>query len=125
MSHVSNFFLNKKGKKRIKRKKGKSKEKKMRRRTLRSVREKRERERKGKRVFSLLSKICGNRTIGFRRSKRQSRSTHRELRVGTCKTQGNSNLLRNGKMVSSIKIQNFSRSRMMKQTSPLESSREI
>ena len=30
-----------------------------------------------------------------------------------------------GKMVISVKIQNFSRSRMMKRTSPLESSREI
>ena len=42
--------------------------------------EKRERE-KGKK--SLLSKIYGNRIVGFRRSKRQSRSTHRELRVDT------------------------------------------
>ena len=42
-----------------------------------------ERERKGKRGFSLLSNIYGNRIVGFRRSKRQSRSMHRELRVGT------------------------------------------
>ena len=42
-----------------------------------------------------------------------------------CKTQENSNFLKKGKMVISIKIQNFSRSRMMKRTSPLESSREI
>ena len=32
---------------------------------------------------SLLSKIYGNWIVGFRRSKRQSRSMHRELRVGT------------------------------------------
>ena len=30
-----------------------------------------------------------------------------------------------GKIVNSVKIRNFSRSRMMKRTSPLESSREI
>ena len=36
------------------------------------------RERKKKKdFFSLISNIYGNRTIGFRRSKRQSRSTHR------------------------------------------------
>ena len=33
--------------------------------------------------------------------------------------------LKNGKMVISVKIRNFSRSRMTKRTSPLESSREI
>ena len=45
--------------------------------------EKRERER-GKRIFfSLLSKIYGNRTIGFHPRKRKIRSTHRELRAGT------------------------------------------
>ena len=43
----------------------------------------RERKRNKKKFFLLLSKIYGNRTVGFRRSKRQSRSTHRELRVGT------------------------------------------
>ena len=42
-----------------------------------------------------------------------------------CKNQENSNFRKNGKMVISVKIQNFSRSRMIKQTSPLESSREI
>ena len=42
-----------------------------------------------------------------------------------CKTRENSNFLKKGKMVISIKIRNFfSRSRMMKQTLPLESSRE-
>ena len=41
------------------------------------------REREGKEKKSLLSKIYGNRTLGFRRSRRQSRSTHRELCVGT------------------------------------------
>ena len=42
--------------------------------------EKRERERKKN---SLLSKIYGNWTVGFRQNKRQSQSTHRGLRVGT------------------------------------------
>ena len=42
-----------------------------------------------------------------------------------CKTRENSNFLKNGKMVISVKIQNFSRSRMTKRTSPLESSRKI
>ena len=45
------------------------------------MREKKERK-KGKMIFSLLSKIYGNRTVGFRRTKRQSRSTNLELRVG-------------------------------------------
>ena len=47
------------------------------------------------------------------------------LRRGECKTRENSNFLEKGKIVISVKIQNFSRSRMTKQTSPLESSREI
>ena len=47
------------------------------------------------------------------------------LRRGECKTRENSNFLKNDKMVISVKIQNFSRSRMTKRTSPLESSREI
>ena len=42
-----------------------------------------------------------------------------------CKTRENSNFLKNGKMVILVKIQNFSRSRMTKRTSSLESSREI
>ena len=42
-----------------------------------------------------------------------------------CKTREISNFLKNGKMVILVKIQNFSRSQMMKRTSPLESSREI
>ena len=41
------------------------------------------------------------------------------------KTRGNSNFLRKCKLVISVKIRNFSRSRMTKRTSPLESSREI
>ena len=32
---------------------------------------------------SLISKIYENWTVGFRRSKRKSRSMHRELRMGT------------------------------------------
>ena len=42
-----------------------------------------------------------------------------------CKTRENSNFLKNGKIIISVKIQNFSRSRMTKRTSQLESSREI
>ena len=44
---------------------------------------------------------------------------------GECKTRENSNFLKNGKIVISVKTQNFSRSRMTKCISPLESSREI
>ena len=47
------------------------------------------------------------------------------LENSICKTRENSNFLKNGKMVISVKIQKFSRSRMMKRTSPLELSREI
>ena len=51
------------------------------------MRRERERERVEREIFFflslLLSKIYGNRTSSFRRSKRQSSSTHRELRVGT------------------------------------------
>ena len=47
------------------------------------------------------------------------------LRRGECKTRENSNFLKKGKMVISVKTRNVSRSRMTKQTSPLESSREI
>ena len=42
-----------------------------------------------------------------------------------CETPENPDFLRKDKMVISIKIWKFSRSRMMKRTSPLESSREI
>ena len=44
---------------------------------------------------------------------------------GICKTRENSNFLKNGKIVISVKTRNFSRSRMTKRTSPLELSREI
>ena len=44
---------------------------------------------------------------------------------GSYKTRENSNFLKNGKLVISVKIRNFSRSWMMKRTSPLESSHEI
>ena len=47
------------------------------------------------------------------------------LRREECKTRENSNFLKKGKTVISIKIQNFSRSRMTKRTSPFESSHEI
>ena len=42
-----------------------------------------------------------------------------------CKTRENSNFLKNGKIVISVKIRNFSKYRMTKQTSPLRSSRKI
>ena len=42
-----------------------------------------------------------------------------------CETPENLDFLRKDKMVISVKIRNFSRSRMTKRTSPLESSREI
>ena len=47
------------------------------------------------------------------------------LRRGECKTRENSNFLKKGKIVILVKIQNFSRYRMMKQTSPLKSFRKI
>ena len=47
------------------------------------------------------------------------------LRRGECKTRENSKFLKKGKIVIFVKIQNFSRSRMTKWTSPLESSCEI
>ena len=47
------------------------------------------------------------------------------LRRGECKTRENFNFRKNGKIVISVKIMNFYRSRMMKRTSPLESSHEI
>ena len=42
-----------------------------------------------------------------------------------CETPRKSNFLKNCKMVISVKTRNFSRSRMTKRTTPLESSREI
>ena len=47
------------------------------------------------------------------------------LRRVECKTRENSNFLKKGNMVILAKIENFSRSRMTKRTSPLESSSEI
>ena len=44
---------------------------------------KREKEKRRVEREKILSKIYGIRTLGFRRSKRKIRSTHRELRVGT------------------------------------------
>ena len=44
---------------------------------------------------------------------------------GECKTRENSNFWKKGKIVISIKTQNFSRSWITKRISPLESSREI
>ena len=47
------------------------------------------------------------------------------IRRGECKTRENSNFLKKGKIVISVKIQIFSRSWMTKRISPLESSHEI
>ena len=47
------------------------------------------------------------------------------LRRGECKTRENSNFLKKGKIVISVKIRNFSIFQMTKRTSPLKSSREI
>ena len=47
------------------------------------------------------------------------------LMKGECKTRENSNFLKKGKIIISVKIRNFSRSQMTKQISPLESSRKI
>ena len=47
------------------------------------------------------------------------------LRGGECETPENPDFLRKDKMVISVKIRNFFRSQMTKQTLPLESSREI
>ena len=47
------------------------------------------------------------------------------LRRGECKTRENSNFLKMGKTVISVKTRNFSRSWMKKLILPLESSREI
>ena len=47
------------------------------------------------------------------------------LKGGECETPRKSNFMKNDKMVILVKIQNFSRSRMTKRISPLESSREI
>ena len=47
------------------------------------------------------------------------------LRRGECKIRENSNFLKKGKIVILVKIQKFSRSRMTKRISLLESSREI
>ena len=46
-------------------------------------------------------------------------------RRGECQTRENSNFWKKGKIVISVKIRNFSRSRMTKQTSPLKLFREI
>ena len=47
------------------------------------------------------------------------------LRRGECETPRKFNFLMKGKIVISVKIRNFSRSRMTKRISPLELSREI
>ena len=85
MTRVYFGVLQKKEKKKKKMIKRQSKVKKKKRKMKKgdgrvSVGERGERE---EFFFPLLYKIYGNQTVGFRRSKRQSWSTHRELRVGT------------------------------------------
>ena len=58
-------------------------------------------------------------------SKRNISTEEKEKKNEACITRENSNFLKNGKMVISVKTQNFSRSRMTKWISPLELSREI
>ena len=48
-----------------------------------------------------------------------------EKATNLVKPRENPNFLKKGKIVISVKIRNFSRSWMMKRTTPLESSREI
>ena len=50
---------------------------------------------------------------------------HVDILVRSCETPENLDFLRKNKMVISVKIRNFSISRMTKRTSPLESSHEI
>ena len=52
-------------------------------------------------------------------------SIWRQKTFPICKTREYSKFMKNGKMVISVKIQNFSRSQMTKRTSPLESYSEI
>ena len=74
-------------KKKGKEDKGRKKESQMKKRPHFCRQKGRRKARRRRKVRSdklkFLSKIYGNRTVGFYRSKRQSRSTHRELRVGT------------------------------------------
>ena len=48
----------------------------------------------------------------------------KEQKKCLCETPENSNFLKKGKIVILVKIRNFSRSRMTKRISPLESSRK-
>ena len=61
----------------------------------------------------------------MREEKGEKREGREEREEKRCKTRENSNFRKKGKIVISVKIQIFSRSRMTKWTSPLESSREI
>ena len=71
----------------IRKKNHKSKKKKEKQKWKLAVEGWRERVNREKYIYiffsSLLSKIYENQTVGFRQSKRQSQSTHRELRMGT------------------------------------------
>ena len=48
----------------------------------------------------------------------------KEQKKCLCETPENSNFLKKGKIIISVKIRNFSRSRMTKRISPFESSRK-
>ena len=65
-----------------------------------------------------MSLVCTRRIMGVY-------SISQRYNLSICKARENSNFLKMGKIVISVKIRNFSRSRMMKRTSLLESSREI
>ena len=61
----------------------------------------------------------------FSNEKRDIERWEKSNRMCFVRPRKNPDFLRKDKMVISVKIQNFSRSRMTKRTSPLESSREI
>ena len=66
--------------------------------------------------------------IDTKKSIKKNKSSHATISHAKhkyCKTRENSNFLKNGQTVILVKTRNFSRSRLMKRTSPLESSREI
>ena len=66
----------------------------------------------------------GGSAIAWKSNRKCKRKNNTKCLKNPCKTLENSNFMKKGKTVISVKIQNFSRS-WMKQTSPLESSCEI
>ena len=86
-------------------------------------REPRERERGGEEKYFFLFFSSITSLFDIWKSDRQNSSGKEEKCY--CETPKNPDFLRKGKMVILVKIHNFSRSRMTKRTSPLESSRKI